>query len=341
MLRLWILLLPVWLLSGCIGPGSVPFVWQDETVDLVWPVAPDPARVRYLRSLSGPEDFQRKAQASGVLSWFLGKSQGDPGLVGPYAVASSRSGVIWVADNVAHLLYRFDLNRRKIDYFQEFAGLSLASPSGVAVDDERKRVYLADAAHQSVFVLDDEGDYIGRWMPPGGFQRPAGLALDAAGRLLVADAAAGLVYIFNADGTFASQVHSKMNPSGRFARPLNVAVGPKGEILVLDAFSFRVEVLDARGELLGTIGELGDAAGYMARPKGLAVDQAGHVFVSDSAFDNIQVFDMTGNLLMFWGGAGRGPGQFNLPAGLSVGPEGRLFVADSYNHRVQAFELIH
>jgi DNA-binding beta-propeller fold protein YncE len=340
MLRLFVLLLFVLASSGCVGPSAAPLAWQDDAVDLVWPAEPDRARVRYLRSLSGPEDFRSKDRASGVLSWFLGKPQAEPGLVSPYAVASSQSGVVWVADNVSHLLYRFDVARRKINYFQEFSGLTLISPSGVAVDDERKRVFLADAAHQRVFVLDNKGAYLASWAPPGGFKRPAGMTLDSAGRLLVADAAAGVVFIFNPDGTLASQVHSKMNPSGFFARPLNVAVGPMGEILVLDAFSFRVEVLDAQGALLGTIGELGDAAGYMARPKGLAVNQAGHVFVSDSAFDNIQVFDMTGNLLMFWGNAGGGPGEFNLPAGLFIDPEGRLLVADSYNHRVQAFQLL-
>ncbi|MCK4508685.1 MAG: hypothetical protein KAU27_09095 [Desulfuromonadales bacterium] len=338
--RLFFLFLCLILLSACAGSISGPVAWQDEAVDLVWPESPEQPRVRYLRSLSGPEDLKEKTKTSGVLSWLLGDRQEEPSLLSPYAVASSRTGAVWVADNVAGMLYRLDMNRRKVDYFQEFSGLSLVSPSGVAVDDERQRVFLTDAGHRQVFVLDSEGNYLASWAPPGGFERPAGLALDPAGRLLVADAAGGKVYIFNPDGTMASQIQSKVNPDGRFTRPLNVAVGPNGEILVLDAFSFRVEVFDAQGELLGTIGELGDAAGYMARPKGLAVDQDGHVFVSDSAFDNIQVFDMAGNLLMFWGSAGRQPGQFNLPAGLFVDHEGRLFVADSYNHRIQAFQLL-
>ena len=317
---------------------SIP--WQDETVELVWPEAPDQPRVRYLRSLSGPADFKEKSRASELMSWMLGEQQEGISFVSPFSVAVSRSGSVWVADNVAHILYRLDMNRGKIDYFHEFSSHTLVSPSGVAVDDERNRVYLADASLKKVFVLDSEGRYLDNWAPLGGFGRPAGLALDPAGRLLVADVADGVVHIFNPDGTLASQVQSKVNPSGRFNRPLNVAAGPNGEILVLDSFSFRVEVQTAQGELLGTIGQLGDAAGYMARPKGLAVDRSGHVFVSDSAFDNIQVFDMAGNLLMFWGGAGGQPGRFNLPAGLFVDEENRLFVADSYNHRVQVFQLL-
>ncbi|MBW2688850.1 MAG: hypothetical protein JRC99_02830 [Deltaproteobacteria bacterium] len=329
------------LLSGCAGSTSKPVVWQDEAaVDFVWPEPPDQPRVRYLRSLYGPGDFKEKSRTSVVLDWLLGEQQEDFPLLSPFAVAVSRSGPVWVADNGARMLYRLDLNRRKVDYFQEFAGFQLVSPSGVVVDDERQRVFLADAAYRQIFVLDSDGKYLDSWGPEGGFERPAGMALDSAGRLLVADAMAGVVYIFNPDGTMASQIQSRVSPDGRFRRPLNVAVGPGGEILILDAFAFHVEVQSAQGELLGTIGQLGDAAGYMARPKGLAVDQDGHVFVSDSAFDNIQVFDMAGNLLMFWGGAGRQPGQFSLPAGLFIDHEGRFFVADSYNHRVQVFQLL-
>ncbi len=328
------------LLTGCAGSISQPIARQEETIDLVWPDPPDQPRIRYLRSLYGPEDFKKKTRTSKVLSWMLGDQQEGPSLLSPFAVAVSRSGLVWVADNGASMLYRLDLKRRKIDYFQEFSGLRLVSPIGVAVDDERQRVFLADAGHQQIFVLDQKGNYVDSWGPAGGFKRPAGMSLDSNGRLLVADAMEGVAYIFNPDGTLASKIQSKVNPDGRFKRPLNVAFGPNGEILVLDAFSFRVEVQNAQGELLGTIGELGDAAGYMARPKGLAVDKEGHVFVSDSAFDNIQVFDLAGNLLMYWGSAGRRPGQFNLPAGLFVDSDERLFVADSYNHRVQVFQLL-
>ena len=328
------------LISGCAGSSSRPVAWQDETVDLVWPELPDQPRVRYLRSLSGPEDFKEKNRTSGMLGWLLGEQQEDLPLLSPFAVAVSRSNSVWVADNGARMLYRLDLKRRKVDYFQEFSGLRLESPSGVAVDDVRQRIFLADAGHKRIFVLDLDGKYLDSWGPEGGFVRPAGMAVDSVGRLLVADALGGVVYVFNVDGAVVSQIKSKVNPDGRFSRPLNVAVGPDGEILILDALSFRIEVQNAQGDLLGTIGEIGDAPGYLARPKGLAVDPDGHVFVSDSAFDNVQAFDMAGKLLMFWGSAGEQAGRFNLPGGLFIDHEKRLFVADSYNHRVQVFQLL-
>jgi DNA-binding beta-propeller fold protein YncE len=328
-------------LNGCVGASTQPFLWQDETVDLVWPPPPDEPRISYLRSLLGPQDFKAKDRTSGVLEWFLGERQNDLPLLSPFAVATSRSGLIWVADNGARMLYRLDLNRRKVDYFKEFAGIRLFSPSGVAVDEASRRVFLADAESPRVFVLDFEGNYLESWGPTGGFKRPAGLALDSTGRLYVADVMGKSVYVFNIDGSLAKKVQSRLSTDGRFKKPLNVAIGPNDEVLVLDAISFTVEVQDAQGELMATIGQPGNAAGYFARPKGLAVDREGHVFVSDSAFDNIQVFDLAGNLLMFFGETGGQFGQFNLVSGLFVDEEDRLFVADSYNHRIQAFKLLH
>ena len=328
-------------LNGCVGASTRPFLWQDETVDLVWPPPPDEPRISYLRSLLGPQDFKAKDRTSGVLEWFLGERQNDLPLLSPFAVATSRSGLVWVADNGARMLYRLDLNRRKVDYFKEFAGIRLFSPSGVAVDEASRRVFLADAESPRVFVLDFEGNYLESWGPTGGFKRPAGLALDSTGRLYVADVMGKSVYVFNIDGSLAKKVQSRLSTDGRFKKPLNVAIGPNDEVLVLDAISFTVEVQDAQGELMATIGQPGNAAGYFARPKGLAVDREGHVFVSDSAFDNIQVFDLAGNLLMFFGETGGQFGQFNLVSGLFVDEEDRLFVADSYNHRIQAFKLLH
>ena len=229
-------------INGCVGASTQPFLWQDETFDLVWPEPPDKPRIRYLRSLTGPLDFKENNQTAGFLNWLLGERQEDLPLLGPFAVATSRSGSVWVADNGARALYQLDLTRRKTNFFKEFAGTRLISPSGVAVDDERQRIFLSDAGHGRIFILDFEGNYIESWGPEKGFERPAGLALDSSGRLLVADAMGGFVYVFNLDGTIASQIGSKVNPDGRFIRPLSVAAGPRGEILILDAMSFRVEV---------------------------------------------------------------------------------------------------
>jgi DNA-binding beta-propeller fold protein YncE len=325
-------------LSGC--GGGRPVVWQQPDVELVWPAPPDPPRIRYLRSIAGPADFREESKTESALWWLLGDVEQDWPLLSPYALAYDDFGCLWVGDSGARMLYRFDLRRGKVDYIREAGGIRLLAPGGVAVDSVNRRVFVADAELAKVLVFDLEGKLLAQWVPPSGFQRPGGLALDGGGRLYVADVLAGHVVVFDPSGQVLEYRGSRFNKDGRFNRPLSVAIGPQGELLINESMAFHVEVQSAMGELLGTIGRLGDGPGTFARPRGLAVSPQGYVFVSDAAFDNVQVFDMTGRLLMHFGSTGENPGQFNLPAGLFIDREGRLFAADSYNHRVQVFQLL-
>ncbi len=326
------------LLGGCGGPQ--PFVWREPAVEAVWPPPPDTPRLRYLRSFTGVDDFRSEKKSDSLFRWLLGENREDLPLLTPYAPSVDSRGVLWVADNGARMLYRFDLPRSRVDYIREVGGVRLLSPSGVVTDDAHQRVLVSDTELAKVLVLNPQGELLAQWAPPEGFRRPAGMALDQDGRLYVADVLHRQVFIFDAAGRLLERRGSKLAAGGLFQRPLAVAIGPDGELLILDGGAFRVEVQDARGDLLRTIGKLGDAAGSFARPKGVAVSRQGVVLVTDAAFDNVQLFDLTGQLLMYFGSPGNGVGQFSLPAGLCLDDAGHLFVADSYNHRVQVFEFL-
>ena len=334
-----LLLLSLLVSAGC-GPAAVREVaWTGPASQLLVPAPPASPPLHYLRSIFGAADFARESRSGQMFRWFFGASAEDLPLLTPYAVAVSDDGVVWVADSGARMLYRIDLPRETVDYLQEVDGVRFTVPSGVAIDAARNRIYLTDAEADKLFLFDLKGRASGQWTAPEGIKRPAGVTIDSAGQVYVADVLDGMIVMFDAEGRFIGRRGSKANEDGRFNRPLSVAIGPGGEMLVVDSMNFRVEVQDRDGALLGTIGAIGDAPGYFARPRGVAVDRQGRVFVSDAAFDNIQVFDLTGNLLTHFGGAGGKPGQFNLPAGLFIDRGGRLFVADSYNHRVQVLEL--
>ncbi|MFH1469693.1 MAG: hypothetical protein ABIO70_35230 [Pseudomonadota bacterium] len=80
----------------------------------------------------------------------------------------------------------------------------LAAPAGGAW------VALADVRSYAVALLDlDSGEYarIGQWGPwEGTFLHPAGLAVDSAGRLFVADGLQGVVQVFDPEGRFLGAV---------------------------------------------------------------------------------------------------------------------------------------
>ena len=326
-------------LSAC--SSAKPFVWPEPAEQLVWPAPPETPRLRYLHAFAGPSDLRGgDSRKNSVIRWLLGKTEVDLPLSTPYAVAVDDNGVLWVGDSGSSLLYRFDLPRGKVDYLLEVGSLRFLSPIGLAVDRTRQRVFVADSGLGKLLVLDSQGRLQAEWAPPEGFGRPAGLALDSAGQVYVADVLQRQVFVFDRDGTLVARRGSKLAEDGRFGRPVDVAIGPGNELLVVDAGMFRVEVQGSHGELLGQFGKLGDVPGTFARPRNIAVNSQGLVLVSDAAFDNVQIFDLSGQLLLYFGLPGKGPGQFNLPAGLCFDDEGRIFVADTFNSRVQVFELL-
>lgn len=330
------------LICQACSPGSIArFEWDTNVDNLVWPTGPDVPRVRFLRSINGPVDFVSPGSSGKMFRFLFGESNEQMPLVAPFAVAVDASDVVWVADSGARVLHRIDVAKKNIKYFDVLGGDKLNIPSGVAVDDLHKKVYVADAVSSDVYVLDSDGKFLGKLHPPGGFKRPAGLAVGDDGFLYVADVLSGLIHKFDASGEYLTEIKSVANERGLFRRPVSVAVGPKNEIVILDAMDFHLEVQDSQGKLITVIGSIGDALGRFARPKGVAIDSKGHIFVSDAAFDNIQVFDLAGNTLMHWGRTGKAPGEFNLPAGVFVDHRDRFFVADSYNQRIQAYQLLH
>lgn len=331
------LLLTLW---SCAAGRVDERFWVGPADELLWPEPPAAARVKYLRSIAGPDDFLSDSRRAGLLDWLLGRDQEVLPLLTPYDVASDAEHRVWVSDNGARLLYLFDLAQRELIYIRQINGEDLVLPTGLAYDMVRQRLYLADSSLGKVFVLDPDGGYLGELKAPQGMQRPGGVAVDRQGRVHVADALAGMVLVFASDGQYVGQITSKISPSGRFARPLDVAFGPSGETLVLDGLGFSVEVQGEDGSLLGQIGKIGDSPGAFARPRGIVVDRTGLVYVSDAAFDNIQVFDLAGRYLFHFGVAGTRGGEFNLPAGLCVDPLDRLYIADAYNHRVQVMQLL-
>lgn len=326
-------------LGGC--GGQKPFVWQEPVERLVWPSPPEKPRLRYLHTFAGPADLlKEKQEGNTLLRWLLGKTEVDLPLATPFALAADGNDAFWVADNGSRMVYRFDLVRGKVDYFQNAGEVSFLSPIGIAVDKPRQRIFVSDSEVGKILVLDPRGQLLAQWSPPEGFGRPGGIALDRSGRLYVADVVKRQVMIFSPEGVLLERRGSKLESSGDFGRPLGVAIGPHDELLVLDSGNFWVEIQDAHGGSLGKIGQVGDVPGTFARPRGIAVNSQGLVVVSDAAFDNVQVFDLTGQLLIYFGLPGVAPGQFRLPAGLCFDEAGRLFVADSYNHRVQVFEFV-
>lgn len=136
------------------------------------------------------------------------------------------------------------------------------------------------------------------------FNRPADVAVDAAGNVYVAD--------------MSNETVRKITPEGL----VSTLAGSSGESGDADG-----QGLNAR----------------FHTPSGLAVDSQGNVFVSDTENHLVRKIDRNGLVSTFAGISGEagdrdGPGdqaQFNSPAAVALAPDGSLYVADSDNHLIR------
>lgn len=340
MIRLLSLFILLALSSGCTLNETPASHWMDTKSSMQWPGTPERARIRYLGEFKGDE-FEKTSTTKKFLTWLTGSHSQKLPFISPYGIVADGQGKIWVADMGIHGVHQIDLARKKVSYILSAGTIPLVTPSGLAIDLERQRLYVSDSTSAKVFQFDLEGRFIKEWnCPPDNFGRPAGLAVDRSGRLYVVDAKKNRLSVFSQEGIFDKNIYSTVLPDLSFNTPSNVAISKQGQVFVVDSLNFRIEHFSENGESLGTIGSIGDGPGYFARPRGIALDTDDNIYVSDATFDNIQVFDTSGNLMIYFGQSGKKTGEFSLPAGITIDQYNRIYIVDSFNRRLQFFQYL-
>ena len=308
---------------------------------LVWPLPPDPPRIRFVTAYHGIDDFKKKPGR--WKSILLGPETQQPvdRLMKPYGVAAANDGRVFVTDTAARRVFVFDAEARSVSFIGESGQGKISKPVGVALDDNGT-AFVADATLKRVFGYARDGRLLLAIGREGELQNPSGLAIDRKRQqLYVADAKRHEVLCYSsADGSFIRAIGKRGVESGEFNFPTNLAVDRQGRLYVTDTLNFRVQIFDAFGAFIKSIGRQGDGPGLLNRAKGVGVDGEGHIYVADTSFNNFQIFDGDGNILLFVGATGSKAGEFLLPAGLFVDDNDRIYVADQGNARVQVFERV-
>lgn len=181
--------------------------------------------------------------------------------------------------------------------------------------------------------------------PPGNeMDMPTDVAVDAAGRVYVADGVKSRVVVLNADGTFAGAIEAAGDV--RLVRPIGVTVDSQGRLWIADRGLHRVLAVAAPGEgwparttlLMDlTLPSVRREGGLEpAGPTDVAVTADGsQVFIVDGAHHRLIAYDAQTRAMQVIGGLGRGLGEFEFPFQISTGPGGYLFVSEAIGGRVQ------
>lgn len=224
-------------------------------------------------------------------------NKGPSRLALPVGLAIDASDRLFVSDAFLHQISCFDPDGKLVAVFGKG---DLERPGGIALDNNRHRLFVADAKANQVAVFDT----------------------------------GSLRLIAKIGG---ATTPGKAEP-GKFSAPSNVAVDGRGQIFVTDTWNQRVQIFNADLKFVRAFGRHGLTPGSFVRPKGVALDSEGHLYVADAEFNNFQILTQEGQPLLAVGDYGVDPGQFALIAGLWIDKNNRIYVTDQWHGRVQVFQ---
>lgn len=276
-------------------------------------VALDRAGNVYLAD-AGEHNQILKIGADGVQSVLAGGAEGRADGTGaaasfntPSGIALDGDGNLIVADTGNHQVRKVSMQGvvttlagSGVAGFQDGAAqqAQFNGPVGVAVD-KAGNVYVADTYNDRIRKIAPDGSvstlagslpgFLDGAAGAALFDTPTGIAIDAAGRLFVADTQNGAIRRLDPDGQVSTLAQTdKEADDPLLRRPLSLALSADGFVYVGDMARGRILQLAPTGELRGLTGigidiAIGDAkAVRFGRPAGLALDRQGALFASDA-----------------------------------------------------------
>ncbi len=346
----------------------------------------------------------RKINAAGVVNTLAGPDGGGQGSLDgtgttarfwdPLGVAVDSAGNVYVADTVNCTIRTIN----SVGVVSTLAGLAMKDgsadgvgsdarfkwPSGVALDSAGN-LYVADTGNSTIRKVTPLGvvttlaGLAGRSGTNDGtgtkalFNGPAGVAVDSAGNLYVADQTNNTIRKVTAAGVVTTlaglpqfDVHTRVpiggsadgtNSAARFDGPRGVAVDSAGNLYVADWSNSTIRKVTPVGTnwkvttLAGLAGNWDSADGTNSDarfflPVGVAVDTNANVYVADTYNMTIRKVTPVGTnwvVTTLAGLAGvRGSAdatgsdaRFFLPSGLAADSAGNLYVADQLNNTIR------
>ena len=342
--RLMLLALFTWGLLACFILSTAAWAQKPAASSprpaLVWPSAPEPTRIEYLRTFSRASDFGWKRSLwRKFVDWAMNET--DPSVLErPFALVVDSQGRLIIADIGAHEVKIFDARKKSVKSLHGYKGKSFGSPVCLALDDA-DNLYVGDSGAGRVLKYSPQGkllDIVGG--EEGAFKRPASIAFNRANhRLYVLDTARPRIFAYSAEGRMVLKFGDRGTAPGEFNFPTFLALDRQGNIYVNDTLNFRIQAFSPEGKFLAQFGEAGDGSGNINRPKGMAFDSEGHLYVAEALFSTIQIFDPRGQYLLSFGESGSGPGEFYIPAGITIDASDHIYVADPFQSRIQVFQF--
>ena len=163
---------------------------------------------------------------------------------------------------------------------------------------------------------------------------PTDVAVDAAGRVYVADGANDRIVVFRPDGgferAFSSIGEQKLN------RPVGLCIDTAGQLWIADSGNNRMLIVAPGGGAVTKIEVPPPEGGRPFEPTDIAVTPDGRrAYFTDSHNHRLGIRDNSTGAISFTGRFGEALGQFRYPFMVAIAPDGYVYITDVVGARAQ------
>lgn len=317
---------------AALGLGAPAAAQRPATQAIVWPAAPETARIRYVGSLQSEADIHRRESFFRRLGRWLSGGRGTAlyTLQRPFDVVVGPGERYYLTNGSVPRVIVFDQGARKARFLGDDVPGGLGKPMGLGLGPAGS-VYVADAGQRRVVVFDSAGHYVRAFGGASHLLNPVDVAV-AGDRAWVVDSYLHQVLVFDASGEVIGRLgKTEGSLDGRdVRRGARAAERPGHEGGAPAGFS--------PDDLSDVWQNRGREPGEFRYPVAVALAPDGTVYVSDQLNFRVQAFDRDGRFLRQVGRLGDQPGTFTRPKGVAVDSEGHLYVVDGSFSNVQVFD---
>jgi DNA-binding beta-propeller fold protein YncE len=213
----------------------------------------------------------------------------------PAGVAVDAEDNIYIADSKQGMVLVYNQHGQFVRYIGQFRGENMYErPTGIAIDRNAGRLYLADTPSNLVFILDLQGNVLKRLGKDrngngsGEFVSPTQIAVSDHG-IVVLDTEQSRIQVLDLNGNRAGS-YLVITDVGR---DNGLAVDRDGNIYISYAARSIIGIYKPGGTPMGTFGQSGGRIGEFLAPSGLWVDASNRIYVADVVNARVQVFQVS------------------------------------------------
>lgn len=299
----------------------------------------------------------RKCTSAGTCSTLISNIDG-----WPQDVTTDSAGNIYVAMQAGAVVRKYTAAGiasgifKGVSYTPYLTTASLLNqPRGVAVAQDGS-LYIVEANGNRLIKLAPDGTQQWAVGTPGVWGDDSthlnswggGIAIDKAGRIVVADTGNNRLKLFTADGSIYSIFGQYGQGQYQFNCPAGIAANPtNGDIAVVDRCNQRIQVYTKDYLYKATLGitsESGADNTHFNNPWMIAIDSSGRIYIADSDNHRVQRCTVSGSsgtcstFVGVTGVQGSDFGHFSHPFAVAIDANGRVYVSDEWNNRVLVFD---